>query len=139
MKQVLTDHTKPAQAMESTKLALISFTMLLGWLSLSLNTDSITDSSVAVVSKPQKADQSFATMPAPMTSLPLLTVPATSGICSSEASSSRSSTEVCGCTCGRRGVCDEQHCSCGLAALLVQPGQLLEHKSMAADELQHKN
>ena len=31
----------------------------------------------------------------------LLTVPATSGTCRRDANSSRSSTDVCGCTCGR--------------------------------------
>ncbi len=36
--------------------------------------------SVDVVSSPQNAAQSLTTMPAPMTSLPRLTVPATNGI-----------------------------------------------------------
>ena len=84
------------QAMLSMRDALISLTMLLGWLSLNLKTFSTTDSSVAVVSSPQNADQSLQTKPAPTTSLPLLTVPATSGTCSREASSSKSSTDVCG-------------------------------------------
>ena len=47
-----------------------------GWPSPNLNTLSMTDNSVLVVSKPQNAIQSFTTMPAPTTSLPLLTVPA---------------------------------------------------------------
>jgi len=47
-----------------------------GWPSPNLNTLSMTDSSVLVVSRPQKEAQSFTTMPAPMTSLPLLIVPA---------------------------------------------------------------
>lgn len=64
--------------------------------SLSLKTLSTTDTSVAVVSDPQKAVQSLTTMPAETTSLPLLTVPATMGTCSSVDSSSRSSTDVCG-------------------------------------------
>lgn len=44
--------------------------------SLSLNTDSITVSSVAVVSIPANAHQSFTTRPEATTSLPRLTVPA---------------------------------------------------------------
>lgn len=80
----------------------------LGTRFLSLNTFSITEFSVAVVSKPTNALQSLATSPAPTTSLPRLTVPAMSGTWSSDESSSRSSTDVCGCTCegqgeGRRG------------------------------------
>lgn len=51
----------------------------LGWASLNLNTLSTTESSVAVVSDPQKAVQSFTVIPAAMTSLPLFTVPATRG------------------------------------------------------------
>lgn len=47
-----------------------------GWPSPNLNTLSMTDSSVLVVSRPQKEAQSFTTMPAPITSLPLLIVPA---------------------------------------------------------------
>lgn len=50
--------------------------MLAGFASLSLNTLSITESSVDVVSIPQNDAQSFTTIPAAMTSLPLLTVPA---------------------------------------------------------------
>lgn len=50
--------------------------MLDGAASLSLKIDSITVSSVAVVSKPAKAHQSFTTTPEATTSLPLLTVPA---------------------------------------------------------------
>ena len=58
---------------------LISSTIALGCDSLNLKTLSITDNSVAVVSKPQKAVQSFTIIPAPITSLPRLTVPATRG------------------------------------------------------------
>lgn len=50
--------------------------MVLGWASFSLKTLSTTDSSVLVVSRPQKAHQSFTTIPAAMTSLPRFTVPA---------------------------------------------------------------
>ena len=46
------------------------------WWSDSLKTPSMTDISVLVVLKPQKALQSFTKRPAPITSLPLLTVPA---------------------------------------------------------------
>ena len=53
---------------------------------------------VLVVSMPQKAAQSFTTMPPPSTSLPRFTVPATSGTCSRLESSSWSSIEVRGCT-----------------------------------------
>lgn len=42
----------------------------------SLNTLSMTDSSVLVVSRPQNAHQSLTTIPAAITSLPRLTVPA---------------------------------------------------------------
>ena len=64
----------------------------------SLKIDSTTDSSVAVVSTPQNAAQSLTIMPAPTTSLPRFTVPATRGTCSREESSSMSSMEVLGCT-----------------------------------------
>lgn len=47
-----------------------------GTASLSLKTLSITESSVEVVSIPQKATQSFTTIPPAITSLPLFTVPA---------------------------------------------------------------
>jgi hypothetical protein len=70
-----------AQASESMSAERISVTMLLGCASRSLNTLSSTLSSVAVVSRPQKAAQSFTTMPAPTTSLPRFTVPATRGTC----------------------------------------------------------
>lgn len=50
--------------------------MVLGLASFSLKTLSITDSSVLVVSRPQKAHQSFTTIPAAITSLPRFTVPA---------------------------------------------------------------
>lgn len=69
-------------------------TMFCACLSCNLNIDSQTAISVAVVSKPgqssetghenlpipQKQDQSFTTNPAPRTSEPLFTVPATRGI-----------------------------------------------------------
>lgn len=63
----------------SISVARISFTMFIGCASRSLNTDSMTDISVAVVSRPQKALQSFTTRPAPITSEPRLMVPATNG------------------------------------------------------------
>lgn len=50
--------------------------MAAGAASLSLKTLSITESSVEVVSIPQKDTQSFTTIPAAITSLPLFTVPA---------------------------------------------------------------
>lgn len=53
---------------------------------------SMTESSVAVVSVPQNAAQSFTTIPAEMTSLPLFTVPAHNGIYKSVDSSSNSAT-----------------------------------------------
>lgn len=56
-------------------------TMLDGPCSLSLNIDSTTLISVDVVSSPQNAVQSLATTPAPNTSDPRFTVPATNGIC----------------------------------------------------------
>ena len=56
--------------------SLISVTMADCGASVNLNTLSMTDNSVLVVSNPQKALQSLTTIPAPMTSLPLLTVPA---------------------------------------------------------------
>lgn len=78
-------------------------TMLVGWWSRSLRMDSTTLSSVDVVSRPQNADQSFATSPAPITSLPRLTVPATRGICAvhrrshryRDAKNTTASTDVC--------------------------------------------
>ena len=54
----------------------MSLVIALGLAPSNLKTLSITDTSVLVVSRPQKAIQSLATMPAPITSLPLLTVPA---------------------------------------------------------------
>ena len=56
-------------AMASMRLALMSLTMFIGCASRSLKTDSITESSVDVVSSPQKAAQSLTTIPAPITSL----------------------------------------------------------------------
>lgn len=77
----LTHHTShvTCHTMVSMRVALISFTMASGCASRSLNTDSMTDISVDVVSRPQNALQSFTTRPAPMTSEPRLMVPATSG------------------------------------------------------------
>uniref|UniRef100_A0A6B0UGK6 Putative secreted protein n=1 Tax=Ixodes ricinus TaxID=34613 RepID=A0A6B0UGK6_IXORI len=72
--------------------------MAAGVASLSRKTLSTTDNSVLVVSMPQKAHQSFTTMPAPTTSLPRFTVPATSGTWSREDSSPWSSIEVLGWT-----------------------------------------
>mmetsp|Transcript_18663 Transcript_18663/g.63047 ORF Transcript_18663/g.63047 Transcript_18663/m.63047 type:complete len:217 (-) Transcript_18663:156-806(-) len=66
--------------------------------SLSLKMLSMTLISVDVVSAPTKAAQSFAMSPAPRTSDPRFTVPAIRGTCSKLASSSRSSTDVRGCT-----------------------------------------
>jgi hypothetical protein len=60
--------------------------------SVSLKTASTTDSSVAVVSRPQNALQSLATKPLATTSLPLLTVPAHNGIYKRVESSSISAT-----------------------------------------------
>lgn len=60
----------------SMRLSRISVEMALGVLSPSLNTLSMTDNSVLVVSRPQKAIQSLTVIPAPITSLPLFTVPA---------------------------------------------------------------
>lgn len=60
----------------SIRLALIVVVIEDGTDSLSLKTDSITVSSVEVVSMPVKAHQSLTTMPAETTSLPLFTVPA---------------------------------------------------------------
>ena len=59
----------------------------------------MTCSSVAVVSTPVNAHQSFTTMPAPTTSLPRLTVPATQGSCSSDETKGDSFL-----TCGGNGV-----------------------------------
>lgn len=59
---------------------------------------STTDTSVEVVSNPQKADQSFATRPLATTSEPLLTVPAHKGICNIVLNSSNSATLHIGCT-----------------------------------------
>ena len=60
--------------------------------SVSLKMASTTDSSVDVVSRPQKAVQSLATRPLATTSEPLLTVPAHNGIYRSVDSSSSSAT-----------------------------------------------
>lgn len=68
--------TQDDSAYLSMRLSRISVEMALGVLSPSLNTLSMTDSSVLVVSRPQKAIQSLTVIPAPITSLPLFTVPA---------------------------------------------------------------
>lgn len=60
----------------SIKLALMLVVIFEGAVSFNLNTDSITVNSVAVVSNPAKAHQSFTTTPEATTSLPLFTVPA---------------------------------------------------------------
>ena len=65
---------------------------------VSLNTASITDNSVAVVSVPQNTDQSLATIPAPILSLPLFTVPAHKGTYKRVESSSNSATPHIGWT-----------------------------------------
>lgn len=56
--------------------SLMLVAMVLGWASLSLKMLSMTESSVLVVSSPQKAHQSLTTIPAAITSLPRFTVPA---------------------------------------------------------------
>lgn len=53
--------------------------MSVGLESFNLKMLSITDNSALVVSRPQNADQSFTTIPAPITSLPLLTEPTYKG------------------------------------------------------------
>jgi hypothetical protein len=53
----------------------MSLTIVVDDAPLSLKIPSTTLSSVEVVSIPQKADQSLTTIPAPITSLPLFTVP----------------------------------------------------------------
>ena len=60
----------------STSESLISVAIVFAVASVSLNTLSMTDSSVLVVSIPQKALQSLTTRPPPITSLPRFTVPA---------------------------------------------------------------
>lgn len=64
-------------------------TMFEGPCSFNLKMDSTTLISVDVVSSPQNAVQSFATTPAPKTSDPRFTVPATSGIWSENKSETR--------------------------------------------------
>lgn len=76
----------------------MSPTIFEGLASWSLKILSITSNSVEVVSIPQKAHQSFTTRPAPITSLPRFTVPATRGTCNKEESSSKSSIDVRGWT-----------------------------------------
>jgi hypothetical protein len=65
---------------ESIREAFMSESALVDDPPWSLKIPSKTLISVEVVSIPQKADQSLTTIPAPITSLPLLTVPATRGI-----------------------------------------------------------
>lgn len=60
----------------STRDGFRSVAMADGLWSVSLKTLSMRESSVLVVSRPQKALQSFTTKPAPITSLPRFTVPA---------------------------------------------------------------
>ena len=115
--------TTPRLTMLSIRLARISFTILAALLSLSLNTLSITLSSVDVVSSPQKAAQSLTTSPAPMTSLPRLTVPATSGTCSRLDSSSRSSTLVCRGRHGRQTTSNDQQQGCEWRQRATMPVQ----------------
>ena len=103
MNKLITDNqTCECNIYVSTKDSLISVTIADGCASDILKTLSITDSSVLVVSSPQNALQSLTTIPAPITSLPRLTVPAyinsstvminkiltTSGTCSNEDNSS---------------------------------------------------
>jgi hypothetical protein len=64
---------------ESISEDLMSWTILVEEAPCSLKIPSITDISVEVVSRPQKALQSLTTKPAPITSDPLFTVPATKG------------------------------------------------------------
>ena len=85
-----------SQLRESIRLDLISPEIVEELDPPSLNMPSITDISVEVVSMPQNALQSLTTHPAPITSLPLLTVPATNGIWNNDESSSKSSTVVFG-------------------------------------------
>lgn len=73
------------------------YSSILSWL-WSLKMLSTTWTSVAVDSNPQKATQSLTTSPAPMTSEPLLMVPAHSGTWRRLLSSSNCSTVVWGCT-----------------------------------------
>ena len=63
----------------SINVDLISWAMADGCASFNLNTNSMTDISVDVVSCPANAHQSLTTIPAPITSLPRFTVPATKG------------------------------------------------------------
>ena len=82
----------------STSEVLMLLRPSLGLASPSLKIFSMTDISVAVVSSPQNATQSLTTIPAEITSLPILTVPATRGTWRREASSSWSAVEVMGWT-----------------------------------------
>lgn len=70
-----------------------------------LKIDSTTESSADVVSRPVNAIQSFVARPAPINSEPLLTVPATTGTCNSEAISFWVSTGVLAAT---RQPCEER-------------------------------
>ena len=93
------EHTHIFYVKESMSDAFMSWVILAADAPCNLNMPSITDISVEVVSKPQNALQSFTTKPAPITSLPLFTVPATKGTCSRDDNSSRSSRVVRGWTC----------------------------------------
>lgn len=68
------------QESESMRVALYSEEKMDFPVEDSLNIASITETSVEVVSRPQKADQSLATIPLATTSEPLFTVPAHKGI-----------------------------------------------------------
>ena len=82
----------PPHDNESISAALFSGLNILFDDYVSLKIASITDTSVAVVSSPQKADQSLATRPLATTSEPLFKVPAQRGIYSKVESSSNSAT-----------------------------------------------
>lgn len=87
---------------KSCKLIIQFFTHIYSYSILSLlcnlNILSTTWTSVAVDSRPQNAAQSFTTKPAPITSEPLLIVPAHNGTCNKFDNSSSCYTVVCGCT-----------------------------------------
>ena len=68
------------QERESMRVALYSAEKIDLPVEDNLKMASMTETSVEVVSRPQKADQSFATIPLATTSEPLFTVPAQRGI-----------------------------------------------------------
>ena len=86
------------QESESIKVALYSALKIDFPVDDNLNIASTTDTSVEVVSSPQKADQSLATIPLATTSEPLLTVPAHKGTYKIVLNSSNSATLHMGCT-----------------------------------------